>query len=142
MTNFRNDQGTGSVEANVGTFDTATVNGDSITRQKVVPINVVEGAASGTYFMPANSFVDHYYIETTLNIPGTPTNTNLRLGSTANGQQYVADVDVKAFGVINATMTTGGRRPRETFYTVASSGGTAALQNGLVNLIVVYALLA
>ena len=142
MTNFRNDQGTGSVEANVGTFDTATVNGDSITRQKVVPINIVEGAAAGSYFMPANSFVDHYYIETTLNIPGTPTNTNLRLGSSANGQQYVADVDIKSFGVINATITTAGRRPRETFYTVASSGGTAALQNGLVNLIVVYAMVA
>lgn len=147
MTNFSNDQGTGSViadsvAATSAAFTTVTVNGDSVTRQKIVPINLVNGAASGSYPMPDNAWVDHYYIESTVTIPGTPTNTNLRLGSSANGQQYVADVDVKTAGVINATITTAGRRPRETFYTVASSGGTPALQVGLVNLIVVYALLA
>lgn len=152
MTNFSNDQGTGSVVADIGTFTTvsgetaaftnATVNGDALTRQKVVRINLVDGAASGSYPMPDNAWVDHYYLESTVTIPGTPTNTNLRLGPTANSQAYVADVDVKTAGVINATITTSGRRPRETFYTVASSGGTPALQIGLINLIIVYSLVA
>lgn len=140
MTNFRNDQGTGSVEADIGTFDAATVSGDAAMAQKKVVVTVVDGAAAGTFTMPAGAFADHYYIETPVAIPGTPTNTNIRLGSAANGQQYVADVDVKAQGVVNATIVYAGRNPAETVhYTVASSGGTANLQDGTLNLFIVYA---
>ena len=90
--------------------------------------------------MPTGAFVDHFYIETPTAIPGTPTNTNFRLGSAANGEQYVADVDAKAQGVINATIVYAGRNPATTVhYTVASSGGTASAQDGTINLFVVYA---
>lgn len=142
-TSFSNDQGTGYVEAD-GLIVPATGNliGDaSPTVQKKVPVTIVDGAAAGTFTMPSGAFVDHYYFETPTAIPGTPTNTNLRLGSSANGQQYVADTDVKAQGVINATIVYAGRNPATTVhYTVASSGGTAASQDGTVNIIVVYAI--
>jgi hypothetical protein len=116
------------------------LDGDAVSMVKTVPIEIVNGASAGTFEMPAGSFVSHYYIDTPVAIPGTPTNTNFRLGSAANGQQYIADVDVKAQGLINATIVYAGRSPAGTVhYTVASSGGTAASQDGFVNLRIVYA---
>lgn len=148
-TNFGNDQGTGTVVSDgfVGPLaglavltDGSTIGGVAITAQKKVVVTVVNGAAAGTFTMPTGTFVDHFYIETPTAIPGTPTNTNFRLGSAANGEQYVADVDAKAQGVINATIVYAGRNPATTVhYTVASSGGTASAQDGTINLIVVYA---
>lgn len=106
---------------------------------KDVPITVTDGASAGTFSLPAGAFVLAYLIETPTAIPGTPTNTNIRLGSSANGQQYVADVDVKAQGVVNATIVYAGRNPATTVhYTVASSGGTAASQDGSLILRVQY----
>ncbi len=106
---------------------------------KDVPITVTDGAGAGTFEMPAGAFVINYLIETPTAIPGTPTNTNVRIGSSANGQQYVADVDCKAQGVVNATIVYAGRNPATTVhYTVASSGGTAASQDGSMILRVVY----
>jgi hypothetical protein len=148
-TDFRNDYGTGTVASDgfEGPLDGvvtasagSTIGGVAITAQKKVVVDVVNGAAAGTFTMPAGAFVDHYYIETPTAIPGTPTNTNIRLGSAANGEQYVADVDAKAQGVIVATTLYPGRNPAETVhYTVASSGGTTASQDGTINLLVVYA---
>jgi hypothetical protein len=145
MTDFSNDQGTGSVIADVGTFaalatDAATVGGVATSVLKKVTVTVVNGAAAGTFTLPTGTVVEHYYIDTPTAIPGTPTNTNLRLGSAANGEQYVADVDVKAQGWINATVVYAGRKPATTIhYTVASSGGTTASQDGDVVLYVAYA---
>jgi hypothetical protein len=149
MTNFRNDQGTGVVSADgfegpltgdATLEQTSTIGGSAIVAQKSVDITVVNGAAAGTVTMPDGAFVDHYYIETPTAIPGTPTNTNFRLGSAANGQQYIADVDAKAQGVINATIVYAGRNPATTLhYTVASSGGTAADQDGALIFHIVYA---
>ena len=118
----------------------STINsGDKIQAMRLVPITVVDGAAAGTFEMPSGAVVSSYQIDTPVTIPGTPTNTNLRLGSAANGQQYVADVDVKTQGVITATIVYAGRTPATTvYYTVASSGGTAASQDGTVNLRVHY----
>jgi hypothetical protein len=114
--------------------------GNLVAVQKTVPVTIVDGAAAGTFRLPAGSFVQHLWAETPVVIPGTPTNTNLRLGSAANGNQYVADTDVKAAGVIATTLTLAGRRASGVIhYTVASSGGTAASQDGIVNLIVAYA---
>lgn len=148
MTDFRNDQGTGVVTADgfVGSVDGAitaaqasTVGGNAIAGVKAVTITVVNGAAAGTFAMPAGAIAAHYYIDTATAIPGTPTNTYLRLGSAANGEQYVADVDVKAQGWINATVVYAGRHPATTVhYTVASSGGTTASQDGTVMLYVEY----
>lgn len=145
MTNFGNDQGTGVVTADgyVGPAELArpsTIGGDAILAQKKIAVTITDGASAGTFEMPAGAFVDHYYFETPTAIPGTPTNTNIRLGSAANGQQYVADVDIKAQGVINATIVYAGRNPATTVhYTVASSGGTAASQDGTIYIYVVYA---
>lgn len=118
----------------------STINsGDRIQAVKTVTITVVDGAATGSFSMPSGAVVSSYQIDTPVTIPGTPTNTNLRLGSSANGQQYVADVDVKTQGVINATIVYAGRTPATTvYYAVASSGGTAASQDGAVVLRVHY----
>jgi hypothetical protein len=151
MTSFRNDQGTGSVEADVATITAltataatlggaSTIGGIGPSVLKKVTVTIVDGAAAGTFTLPTGSVVEHYYIDTPTTIPGTPTNTNLRLGSAANGEQYVADVDVKTQGWINATVVYAGRKPATTVhYTVASSGGTAASQDGSVVLYVAYA---
>jgi len=148
MTDFRNDQGTGVVTADgfVGPLtgaatlsQSSTIGGNPFSGVKAVPITIVDGSAAGTFTMPTNAVVEHYYIDNPTTIPGTPTNTNLRLGSAANGQQYVADVDVKTQGWINATVVYAGRKPATTVhYTVASSGGTAGSQDGTVNLYIAY----
>lgn len=107
---------------------------------KTVSITVTDGAAAGTYTLPEGAVVTNMWCETPTAIPGTPTNTNLRVGSGANGQQYVADVDVKAQGFTALTVVYAGRNPATTsHYTVASSGGTAASQDGTLYLHVEYA---
>jgi hypothetical protein len=126
----------GPVDASVG----STIGDDKIQAIKEVTITVTDGAAAGTFTMPAGAYVSGIDIETPTTIPGSPTNTNLRLGSAANGQQYVADVDAKTQGVIAATIVYAGRNPATTVhFTVASSGGTAASQDGVINLYVRYA---
>jgi hypothetical protein len=108
-----------------------------IAEQKTVAVTIENGAAAGTFTLPANTFIQNIWLETPVLVPGSPTNTNLRLGSAANGQQYVADVDIKAAGVINATITLAGRRASGVVhFTVASSGGTAASQDSTANIIV------
>lgn len=106
---------------------------------KVVTITVTDGAAAGTFTLPSGVYVQSMETETPTAVPGTPTNTNLRLGSAANGEQYVADVDVKAQGVISHTIVYAGRNPATTVhYTVASSGGTASAQDATLYLRVTY----
>ena len=100
-----------------------------------VPVTVVNGAAAGTFVIPPGSFVKRVLIDTPTTIPGTPTNSNIRLGSAANGQQYVADVDAKTQGVIDATIVYALRHAAQSaaatvHYTVASTGGTTADQDG------------
>ena len=110
-----------------------------VTVQKNVTVTIENGAAAGTFTLPPGTFIQHLWAETPVAIPGTPTNVNLRLGSAANGQQYVADVDVKAQGLINTTVLYAGRNPATTVhFTVASSGGTAASQDGVVTLRISY----
>lgn len=109
--------------------------GGVATFVKNVRVPVVDGAAALTYDLPPGVFTQHTYLDTPTAIPGTPTNVNVRIGSAANGQQYVADVDAKAAGVIPATLTAAARRPTGAtvathHVTVASSGGTAGLQDG------------
>lgn len=102
-------------------------------------VTIVDGAAAGTFSLPAGVKVLNYHFETPTTIPGTPTNTNLKLGSAADGAQYVANTDVKAQGWIAATVVYAGRNPATTVhYTVASSGGTAADQDGTVYVHVEY----
>lgn len=133
-TDFSNDQGTGTVNA-----DGFTINDNAVAGVQTVEITVTNGASAGTFTPATGAKVAHYYIETPVAIPGTPTNTNLRIGSSANGQQYVADVDVKAQGWIDATVVYAGRNPASTVhYTVASTGGTAADQDGTILLHVEY----
>jgi len=149
-TNFGNDQGTGTVVSDgfvgpvaglITATDGSTIGGVALSGFKKVVATIVDGASAGTFTMPTGAVVEHFYLETPTAIPGTPTNTNFRLGSSANGQQYIADVDVKAQGWINATVVYAGRNPANTVhYTVASSGGTAGSQDGAVNLFVAYSI--
>jgi hypothetical protein len=81
--------------------------------------------------------------DTPVNIPGSPTTTNLRLGSAANGQQYVADVDLKAQGftaltVLQAMRSAAATTSATVHFTVASAGGTASAQDGSIVLNVEY----
>lgn len=104
--------------------------------QKNQVITLVNGAAAGSFLMPANCNTARVTFDTPVTIPGTPTTLLMRLGSTANGQQYVADVDVKTQGAIATTLlypavnTTGANNLW--FFAVAPTGGTAALQVGTV----------
>lgn len=110
-----------------------------VTLQKNVSLTLANGAASAQIVMPPNTFVQHVWFDTPVAIPGTPTTTNIRLGSTANGQQYVADVDAKAQGLIAATILYPLRNnPGTIFATVASTGGTAALQVGTITVRISY----
>lgn len=109
---------------------------NAVLVQKNQVITLVNGVASGSFLMPANSNVTRITLDTPVTIPGAPTTLNLRLGSAANGAQYVADVDVKTQGAITATLlypalnTTGSNNLW--FFTVATVGGTAASQVGTV----------
>jgi hypothetical protein len=108
-----------------------------------VVVPVVDGAAAGTFSIPKGAVVRNIDRDTPVAIPGTPTNTNLRIGSAANGQQYVADVDLKAQGfsaltVVYAARNAAADAPATFHYTVASSGGTAASQDGSIILFVNY----
>lgn len=106
---------------------------------KTVEVTITNGAAAGTFSLPTGAKVLNYHLETPVAVPGTPTNTNMRLGSGANGQQYVADVDIKGAGWIASTVVYAGRNPAATVhYTVASSGGTAADQDSTAYIHVEY----
>jgi hypothetical protein len=117
-----------------------------IDRVLRVVVPVVNGASAGTFALPKGAVVRGIDRDTQVAIPGSPTNTNLRLGSAANGQQYVADVDLKAQGysaltVVYAARNAAADAPATVHYTVASSGGTAADQDGSIILYVAYAIL-
>lgn len=105
---------------------------------KTVTATLVAGAAAGSFDLPVGSKVVSVHAETPTTIPGTPTNTNLRLGSAASGQQFVADVDVKAQGWLTTTLLYAARNAVSFYYTLTSSGGTAGSQVGPVLIIVAY----
>lgn len=112
---------------------------DQVIASKLVPVTLVAGAGTATYTLPTGAYCTSVQLDTPVTIPGSPTNTNLRIGTAANGQQIVADADVKTQGVITATLLYAGRNPTGVNYvTVASSGGTAASQVGTINVRVHY----
>jgi hypothetical protein len=117
-----------------------------INRTVKITVEVVNGASAGTFVLPAGAVILNTQRDTPVEIPGTPTNTNLRLGSSANGQQYVADVDLKGQGFSGLTMVYAFRNAAAStdttvHYTVASSGGTAASQDGFIYLYIDYVLI-
>lgn len=116
-----------------------------VRRVLKVTVPVVDGAAAGTFSLPTGAVVQGIDRDTPTTIPGTPTTTNLRLGSAANGQEYVADADLKAQGysaltVVYAARNAAADAPATVHYTVASAGGTAADQDGSIILYVAYAI--
>ena len=125
----------GVVTASAG----STMHGDKIAVAKTVDIEIVNGAAAGTFAMPDDAILLAAYIETPTAVPGSPSAINFRLGSAASGQQYVADVDVKGQGFVTATLLYAARNPANTVhYTVAGSGGTAADQDADLRLHLLY----
>lgn len=114
-----------------------------LRRRKKVTVTVVNGAAADTFTIPRGAVVSGIDRDTPTTIPGTPTNTYLRLGSAANGEQYVADVDLKAQGYsaltcVYALRNAAALADATVHVTVASSGGTAADQDGTIILYVDY----
>jgi len=108
-----------------------------------VPITVVDGAAAGTFVIPAGAIVHSIDRDTPVTLPGTPTTTYLRLGSAANGEQYVADADLKAQGysaltVVYAARNAAVSNAATVHFTVVSDGGTPASQDGSIVLYVSY----
>ena len=108
-----------------------------LQRTKKVTVAVVNGAAAGTFTIPRGAVLTGIDRDTPTTIPGTPDTTYLRLGSAANGEQYVADADLKAQGYSALTLVYAARNAasaaeRTVHYTVASSGGTAADQDGSI----------
>lgn len=113
----------------------STIRGAQFVGNITTAAVLVAGAASGSFTLPAGAVVTRIYLDTPTTIPGTPTNINLRLGSAASGQQYVADVDVKTQGWIDATVLYAARLPvTAIFYTLTPSGGTAGSQVGTINI--------
>lgn len=116
-----------------------------IGRVRKVTATLVNGAAAGTFVLPRGAVVTAINADTPTTIPGTPTTTNLRLGSAASGQQYVADVDVKTQGFLGLTLlypirNAASAADATVHYTLTSTGGTAASQVGPVVLYVSYAI--
>lgn len=107
-------------------------------------VDAVEpGAAADTFTIPRGAVVSGIDRDTPVAIPGTPTNTNLRLGSAANGEQYVADADLKAQGYsaltcLYALRNAAASADATVHVTVASSGGTAGSQDGSIILYIDY----
>lgn len=117
-----------------------------IHRIAKVTVPIVNGAAAGTFVVPSRSVVHEIYRDTQTAIAGSPSNVNLRIGSAANGEQYVADVDLKAQGYSGLTVVYAARNAAAsadaTFhYTVASTGGTTADQDGEIILYIGYFIL-
>lgn len=115
----------------------------NVARVKRVPVTITNGAAAGTFTIPVGAVVTGVINDTPVAIPGTPTTSNLSLGSAAAGAQYVAAVDVKAQGftaltVLYAMRNAAASAKATVHYTVASSGGTAASQDGEIVLAVQY----
>lgn len=117
----------------------------SLKRIAAITVTVTDGASAGTFVIPRGAVVTEVYRDTPTTIPGIPTTTLLRLGSAANGQEYVADVDLKTQGFSELTIVYALRKaaaasPATIHYTVASVGGTAADQDGSIVLYVEYML--
>lgn len=133
---FSNDAGTGTVLAD-GYSVKGTGNG--VSQTKTVTVALVNGAASGSFSLPTGAAGATYHFDTPVTIPGTPTTINARLGTSAAGQQIVADVDVKTQGYIIATTLYPGRTPTgPIYYTFTPTGGTAAQQVGNILIRVTY----
>lgn len=127
--------GSGAVTGNIYSFP----DGVKPTKSKLVTITVTDGAAAGTFTLPSGAYASRIQVETVSDIPGTPTNVNIKLGSSAGGSQYVADTDVKTQGVVDLTLLYAARNPATTVhYTVTQSGGTPADQDGTLKLRVFY----
>ena len=106
---------------------------DEIVFSRKVVIAITDGAGAGSFVLPSGGYVWDMQVETPVAIPGSPTTVNLRLGSGENGQQYLGDTDVKAQGVLSPAVLYALRNASgQVYYTVASSGGTAAAQDGAV----------
>lgn len=108
--------------------------GDMVVVTKRFPMPITNGAFASSFVLPVGAVVRNVHAHVPTAVPGTPTTSNLRLGSAADGAQYVANTDIKAQGFTALTLTAAARVAQDTnaatwHVTVASSGGTAADQD-------------
>lgn len=87
----------------------------------------------GQVTIPAGSHLRGISVNNATAITGTPTHTYLRAGATDGGQDYVADVDVKAAGNVATTIVTSidliaafAAADTTIFYQLTTSGGTSS----------------
>ena len=111
---------------------------------QVLPLTVNGNTTvTGTFTIPAGSWLNAVDIETPTAISGTPTSCLTRAGTTLHGQDIVADVDGKSQGHIASTIVAafdkiGGLAGLATvFVEVTTSGGTSSA--GTINVVLSYA---
>ena len=82
--------------------------GSRLISAQMATITMAAGATTqGTITVPAGSWIRAIKAEVPTAFTGTPTNINLRAGSTAAGNDIMADTDVKAAGHFAGTMVAG-----------------------------------
>lgn len=100
------------------------------------------GTVSGSCAIPAGSWLSTILIETNTAISGVPTTCNVRIGTTAAGQDIVADVDCKGAADLTATVVAaldrinGLANVTTLFAQVVTTGGTAPA--GVINVTIAY----
>ena len=79
--------------------------GSRVISLQQAPIVMAAGATTqASITVPAGSYIRTIKVETPAAFTGSPTNINFRAGSTAAGNDIVADTDVKAAGHFTGTM--------------------------------------
>jgi hypothetical protein len=102
-----------------------------------------DGTVTGSCAVPAGSWLKSVTIETPAAISGSPTSSNVQVGSTSGGSDIVAAVNAAAQGHIAATIATGFDKVNglagaaAIFAQVATTGGTSPA--GSINVLVDYA---
>ena len=82
--------------------------GSRLISAQLATITMAAGATTqGTITVPAGSWIRAIKAEVPTAFTGSPTNINLRAGSTAAGNDIMADTDVKAAGHFSGTMVAG-----------------------------------
>jgi|SRR5581483_7942334 len=111
---------------------TARRGGGRLKSSKHITLTMAAGAtvSDSSFTPPEGSRVAVMRYYTTATFSGSPTNINLRCGSAAAGQQYVADTDVKTANAATALTQVAAAdwsswpASQAMFFQLAANGGT------------------